>query len=158
MRKGGKIILIEVSEEFYTAMMPEIWRRQKAAQRAGLCRCPRSKLPLCDALCNDCEFYKTSGVLSLDEPVAVGESETSLGAILPSGDMSPEEIVERKDQEALLAREIALTDEESRAIIRGICEEFTEREIAAALGLTQSSVHSKKKKALDMLRKMLEKE
>lgn len=74
----GKSRLVPITEEFYHAVYPGIWRKQKQMQKEGKCLCPRKQLWTCDGDCDVCPHFNND-LISLDTPVAGTEGNTTIG-------------------------------------------------------------------------------
>ena len=78
------VMLVEISEDVYRAIYPEIWRTRKREQVHGRCVCPQGMLWKCDADCLVCSYHAEGDKRSLDQEVemhgdhfAAPDSETS---------------------------------------------------------------------------------
>ena len=61
------VTLVEITEEQYRALYPEIWRTQKQERKLGRCLCPASKLWKCDGDCLVCPYHAAGSIWSLDQ-------------------------------------------------------------------------------------------
>ena len=147
--------LIEVSEEVYKEYYRPIWRTRKRAQLAGSCACPKSQLWKCDGECQLCSFSATGDQVSLSTPIGGDHGEISFSDRL-CDDVTPETKLFRKDLIEALYSALTQLDSDSRQLCYFIMQGKTEREIAAALNLSQSTLHYKKQKTLALLRKVLQ--
>lgn len=78
---------VQISEELYRAIYPEIWKTLQKMQRSGQCNCPKSQLWKCDADCTICPYKATGRFVSLDDPVDETEGLTiddTLASDIPS--------------------------------------------------------------------------
>ena len=62
-----KVKLVEITEEQYQAIYPEIWATIKREQRQGRCRCPVNYLWTCNGYCSDCSYHTGGNEESIDE-------------------------------------------------------------------------------------------
>ena len=62
-----KVKLVEITEEQYQAIYPEIWATIKREQRHGRCRCPANYLWTCNGYCSDCSYHTGGNEESIDE-------------------------------------------------------------------------------------------
>ena len=87
------VTLVEITEEQYRALYPEIWRTQKQERKLGRCLCPASKLWKCDGDCLVCPYHTAGSIWSLDQELeTLGAEKASLEASLSSGTLSYEEV------------------------------------------------------------------
>ena len=146
--------LVPVTEEVYRSVVPEIDRIRKQMQRSGRCVCPKSKLWTCDGDCAICPYSACGNTVSFDTPLDDAEGLT-LGDTLVSDEPSPEAIAMDKALLAALYEELDRLDPDGRRICQFIMEGKTEREMAADLGMRQSTINYQKKRVLDLLREAL---
>ena len=147
--------LIEVREEIYKEYYRPIWRARKRAQKGGNCGCPKSQLWKCDGECQLCSFSAAGDQVSLSTPIGGEHGEISLSDRL-SDDVTPESRLFRKDLIEALYSSLTQLDSDSRQLCFFIMQGKTEREIAATMNLSQSTLHDKKQKTLALLRKILQ--
>lgn len=123
---------------------------RKRMQRRGECACPRNKFNLCDTDCMNCPYHRDGIFLSLDAPV--GEDKTSfLDMSQAESSETPETILAYKVlKERLEAMKAECTDEE-KAILAGIEQDRSKREMAELLGLKPSTYQDRKTKLLKRL-------
>lgn len=62
-----KVNLVEITEEQYQAIYPEIRATIKREQRHGRCRCPANYLWTCNGYCSDCSYHTGGNEESIDE-------------------------------------------------------------------------------------------
>ena len=87
------VTLVEITEEQYRALYPEIWRTQKQERKLRRCLCPASKLWKCDGDCLVCPYHAAGSIWSLDQELeTLGAEKASLEASLSSGTLSYEEV------------------------------------------------------------------
>lgn len=68
-----KVVLVEITEEQYQAVFPEIWAARKREQRHGRCRCPAEYSWTCNGDCLDCPFHVQGDTTSLEELTEHGD-------------------------------------------------------------------------------------
>ena len=156
--KGQKV---EVSEEVYRAYVRPIRAEQRAARRRWRCikRSKKYGWVRCQKDCNECP-YAQSGHPALG-------NDASLEALLISGCDFPStvdiegELIEREEQEEraeMIQNAMKQLNERQRFILR---EHFlnckTHGEIAQALGIDRTSVSKAIARALETLKKFMEK-
>ena len=61
------IELVEITEEQYRALYPDIWRTQKRERNLGRCHCPPKHLWRCDADCFLCPYHAAGQIWSLEQ-------------------------------------------------------------------------------------------
>ena len=65
------VTLVEITEEQYRTLYPEIWRTQKQQRAMGCCRCPRKMLWKCDADCLVCPYHTAGKIWSLEQDTEI---------------------------------------------------------------------------------------
>ncbi|MBO5255316.1 MAG: sigma-70 family RNA polymerase sigma factor [Opitutales bacterium] len=97
---------------------------------------------------------------SLDAVISASANEESFSTfadVLPSSDMSPADILERSDNEAIMNEAMQSLPKEYAEIMRmRVAEELSYEEIAQKLGLSIGTVKSRIARARDCLREKLE--
>jgi len=97
-----------------------------------------------------------SGVVSLDAPVIAG-MRALLDSQLPSGDLSPQEVVERHEVQQLVRAAIAaLPPDQGDVLIHRFLGDLSAREIAPLLGRSESAVKSLLHRATVALKREIE--
>lgn len=153
---------VPVTEEVYLEYYRPVWRTQKAAQKAGQCFCPKSKLWVCDGDCATCEYRAAGNTISLDAPMENGDGdEFSLKDALEDPTASfADVLVDRLLLEQLLD-ELAERDPEGKRICELIMEGSSKAEIADTLQREfggdwyKSKAVYREKQVLDQLRKRI---
>ena len=84
---SNDITLVEITEEQYRALYPEIWRIQKRERKLGRCLCPVCKLWKCDGDCLICPFHTAGIIWSLDQELEI------MGDHRASNDSDPADVV-----------------------------------------------------------------
>ena len=145
---------VQIPEEVYKAIYPDIWKALQRMQRSGQCNCPKSLLWKCDADCAICP-YRTSGrFISFDTPIDDTEDLT-IGDTIASDDPSPEAIALDGALLDALYDELNHLDPDGRYICKLLMQGKTEREIAADMGKRQSTINYQKNKIFSILREAL---
>lgn len=127
------ITLVEITEEQYRALYPEIWHIQKQERTLGRCLCPTSKLWKCDGDCLVCPHHTSGNVWSLDQDLEIMGDHRSNDDCDPADIVADQLLLQKLLQrlgelcpEALEVGELKLTG-------------LSERSSLKALGLTRTS-------------------
>lgn len=147
--------LIEVTEEQYRAYYRPIWKTRYHAQKNGECTCTKGQLWKCDGVCPGCPFHSAGKVLSLDKPVADEDGKITFGDTIADDSPSPEDILLEAELLEALYAELDRLDPDGRRICELIMSGKTERQMAAVLGRSQSTLNYQKRKILCLLREAL---
>ena len=144
----------DVSADYYKEYDRERTAFRKRMQDHGRCCCPRDKWWLCDMVCMDCEFCKTS-VISLDAPQGADEDTTLMDAIPDGRTLLEDEAVDRDLLARLIAR-LRELDPDADAILTLWSENdmISDRAIAKALGRPQRTFADQMKRYRTELRKI----
>ena len=140
---------VQYEEETYLEL-----RRDRIRKRTRMCREKRCFQPIellwqCDGMCEDCPHFRESEV-SWDMKVGKSE-ELTLGEILPDGvdyedacvkKMYCEDLMKRLDEIMPLARQVGVLRLQGKS----------DREIAAVLGMSRTSMYRKLDKAKAILK------
>lgn len=143
----------DVSEEQYADYNRWHSRIMMRRQREGLCICPKSRLWVCDGVCDGCEFAREEYPVSLDYAI---EEDGELRFYLPGyGDPSQnvEETVLRKIEREEMLQKLKEIMPEAFVIGRLRLEGLTDREIADRLGIKRTTMIMRLKAAKKELRK-----
>lgn len=147
---------VSVSEEFHKAYFREIDLFRRKQIRRGFCKCPGSKWWLCDMDCGSCEFQcANSRYISIDAEVGEGDDACAIINTIPDDSVDIEEAMMLAELFTALHEELEKLDPDGKRICELIMQDKTEREIAAEMGLRQSTVNYKKNKAFSVLREAL---
>ena len=146
---------IEVSEEVYRAYYQSIWNTRYHAQKNGECRCTKAQLWKCDGVCPGCPFHAAGKKVSIDTPIGGEDDELTLCDTLSDDAPSAESILMDKELLDALYDELNRLDPGGRRICELIMAGKTEREIAADMGKSQSTINYQKNKVLSILREAL---
>ena len=124
-----------------------LWAQEHRERREERCRDARGVR--CQGKCSVC------GKNCSGKPVSL-EALTDTGVPLASG-YSLEKDVEKRLESWALYSALQTLDDLSREIVRLIffCD-YTERQAASAVGMSQNGVHQRKNRALQMLREQME--
>lgn len=146
---------VPVSEEIYLEYMRPLWAEQKRKDRRSRCRDGRGRRCMKDCgLCAERREAKQAGMrtgrdLSLDKFMEDGFD------IADTKDLS--ELVAEKMMKESLHEAISALPKEERIIIDAISEAMSERNTAAAVGLTRSKFTNRRDKIIKRLRNILTK-
>lgn len=133
--------LVPVSESFYRAVYPEIWRTRKREMRSGRCVCTKGEIWKCDADCQLCEFHKIGNQLSLDYEFDMGDgSMESMGDTIEDDGSTPFELLYEKELREALHAEIEKLTEPDRAIAKTMLKTNSYEMTARILNLSKSAV------------------
>jgi RNA polymerase sigma factor (sigma-70 family) len=137
---------VPVSEEVYRAYKRPAWAEHKRQERSK--RCIGENGSRCNGDCSKCDKLRTGGTLSLNafEEDGFEPSDTS---------PDPAEIVADKLLLEELFKALDELDPDSRRICKLIAQGATEREIAAMLGIRQSTLNYRKRQLMVRLRDRL---
>ena len=126
-----------------------LWAQEHRERREGQCRDVRGVR--CQGKCNTCDKSCSGKSISL-------ESLTDTGVPLAS-DYSLERDIEKRLESQALYSALQSLDDLSREIIWLIffCD-YTERQVAFTVGMSQNGVHQRKNRALEKLREQMEAE
>ena len=153
---------VKVTEEVYLEYYRPVWRIQKAAQKAGRCTCPKTRLWACDGDCLTCIYGACGNTVSLDAPIENGDGEEfSLVDTLEDPNAAfADVIVDRLLLEKLLD-ELAEKDLEGKRICELIMEGSSKAGIADTLqrefggNWYKSKAAYREKQVLDRLHKRI---
>ena len=134
----SRVSLVEVSEEFYRAVQPEIDRVRKRNQRNGSCVCPKKMLWACDLDCLICEYHASGKMSSLDEPLGSDDENLTLGGTLESDEASLEDLAVDRDLLKALYEALEELDPEGRRMCE-LMKNCSEREAATLMGMPRST-------------------
>jgi DNA-directed RNA polymerase specialized sigma subunit len=152
--KLTQVYFVEIEDELlYHERMRQIWKDEKAFQRSKRCAVSnkKGKLVRCNGNCAVCSFNKSGTPLSLDMMVEKGSLQ-----VYATYDPSVEEIVERKILMELLWGQIKGLSEVDQTIIIMFINYATEKEIAQAVGMKQTTVSYHIRRILKILKKSFE--
>ena len=140
------ITLVEITEEQYRSLYPEIWRIQKQERKLGRCLCPANRLWKCDGDCLVCPHHTSGAVWSLDQDLEI------MGDHRASDDGDPADIV--ADQLILqkLLQRLGELCPEALEVGEQKLAGLSERGSLEALGLTRTSFRRHLKAAKEALR------
>ena len=140
------ITLVEITEEQYRALYPEIWRIQKQERKLGRCLCPANKLWKCDGDCLVCPHHTSGDVWSLDQELEIVGDHRS-GTDGDPADIVADQILLQK----LFQRLGELCPEALEVGIQKLSG-LSERSIMDELGLTRTSFRRHLKAAKETLK------
>ena len=137
---------ISVSEEVYRAYKRPAWAERKRQDRWSRCR--KQDGSRCDGDCEKCQRQRSGSMLSLEQSREIGYEPADASADV-------EAIVFNQLLLEQLMRHLDELDSDSRRLCRLIGEGASEREIAAAAGISQSTLNYRKNKLFVKLRTLL---
>lgn len=137
---------IPVTEEVYRAYKCPLWTEHKRKEREKRCAISndRGGIKRCTNSCSKCEKQRTGGVLSLDKFKDDGFEVSD--AVDLTGLVADKLLLHE------LYAALAELDPNNRRILELFSLEKSEREIAAAVGLSQKAVNKRKTKLFAQLR------
>ncbi|MBQ9900759.1 MAG: sigma-70 family RNA polymerase sigma factor [Clostridia bacterium] len=148
---------VDVTKEQYYAYYRDVWATRKREQFYGRCRCPKSKMWICDGDCLSCAFRATGEIASLDSTFEDDEgNSTSQIEELQDEKPAAQAIMEDRELLAALYQKLEELDPDGRRICELIMEGKSERTIASELGISRSTYAYRRNKVLKLLREMLE--
>jgi len=137
---------ISVSEEVYRAYKRPVWAERKRRDRWSRCRKPDGSR--CDGDCGQCSRQRSGSMLSLEQSREIGYEPADVSADV-------EAIVFNQLLLEQLMRYLDELDSDSRRLCLLIGEGVSEREIAAAAGISQSTLNYRKNRLFAKLRNLL---
>ena len=140
-----KVKLVEITEEQYQAIYPEIWATIKREQRHGRCRCPANYLWTCNGYCSDCSYHTGGNEEFIDEL-----TDTELSDEKPLMD----ELMACDQMLKLLVARFRELEPEADLIIELLEEGLSDRKIAETLGRKQRTFADLMKKIRTELHKL----
>ena len=152
-----RIVRVPTTKEAFDDYYRPINAYRKTEQRHGRCVCPADCRLLCNMDCGNC-LYKVAGDTdSLNETIEDGDGNTTerIETIAADTDIEAEyayaELIRR------LREKLNDLTPEYREICRLIMDGKNEREMAAELNTSKTTLHRHKEDALNILREALEK-
>lgn len=149
-----KVSLIEITEEQYRALYPEIWATQKREQYHHRCMCPKKYIWKCDANCDFCEYSAAGDRLSLD--VTTDDGNANMYDAIPDREPTMEDVI----SDAILLKELIERfrelDPDADLIIEMFKEELSDRKIAERLGRKQRTFADQMKRIRKELHKLID--
>ncbi|MFP3153327.1 sigma-70 family RNA polymerase sigma factor [Lachnospiraceae bacterium ZAX-1] len=138
---------IPVSEEVYRAYKQPLWAEHKRKERSKRCQIPNGKggLKRCEKDCSQCPHARNGSVLSLDCFEEDGYFPEDTTAV------DPQQILEDALLLEALWEAVSELEPDNQTIIQLYSEGASEREIAAAVGLSQKGVNKRKTKLFSLL-------
>jgi RNA polymerase sigma factor (sigma-70 family) len=136
---------VEVSEEVFDFLRKDAWRNDMRRRRSNRCMVSNEKgtLVRCEKSCFNCPRLRTGTVFSFEKTMEEG--------VDIKDPMNVEELItEEETQEEVRSDYLAL-DEVDQIILRLRYEGMSDRRIAEALGMKQTTVSYRKRKAVKEL-------
>lgn len=140
---------VEVSEEVYKGFMPLVWKQEKAGQRQYRCFDGSKR---CTGNCEECLGERNGRPVSLDQLLEDDNFD------IPDKRRSVEDTVIMKLMIEEMYRQIGKLPKEEQFIIAALFlyeEPLSQKQVGAALGITQQMVSKKRDKALATLREAM---
>ena len=161
--KRTPVYFVEIEDEqLYKELMRPIWEEEKALQRSRKCAVSNEngKLVRCDGNCSVCPHIKSGTPISLDALEETGGSHSTQNGVHRQQDSttytaSVADIVENAMMLEALWEHIRTLSQEDQTIITMFSEGASEREIAKAVGMKQTTVSYHKRQILKNLKKFL---
>lgn len=151
-KNPSHVELVEITEEQYHALYPEIWATQKREQYHKRCMCTKRNLWKCDGLCSECEYHAAGDMLSTDLPAQDGKG--NMYDTLPDEKQIVDEITADKLLlEALIIRFREL-DPDADQIIELLGDGLSDRAIARTLGRKERTFADQMKRIRTELHKI----
>lgn len=153
--EDGNIIYLNLEQRQFLAR--DYYNEFKCEEREKRCIIPSSRKGMtkrCRGICSECEFYRsgkdTYGTVSLDtlydnyewEPIS--EDESNL-----------DKMIYEEQRKAMYDAIEKLEDAIDRQIIKLFLEDYSERQIAEIVGMSQKGVNKRKAKIIEDLKEML---
>lgn len=153
--EDGNIIYLNLEQRQFLAR--DYYNESKREEREKRCIIPSSRKGMtkrCRGICSECEFYRsgkdTYGTVSLDtlydnyewEPIS--EDESNL-----------DKMIYEEQRKAMYDAIEKLEDAIDRQIIKLFLEDYSERQIAEIVGMSQKGVNKRKAKIIEDLKEML---
>lgn len=136
---------VEVSEEVFDFLRKDAWKNDMRRRRSNRCMVSNEKgtLVRCEKSCFNCPRLRTGTVFSFEKTMEEG--------VDIKDPMNVEELItEEETQEEVRSDYLAL-DEVDQIILRLRYEGMSDRRIAEALGMKQTTVSYRKRKAVKEL-------
>lgn len=142
-----KAMIDETDPQIMREYLRMLWAQEHRERREERCRDARGVR--CQGKCSVCEKSCSGRPMSVEALVDTG--------VPLAGGYSLEKDVEKRLESWALYSALLTLDELSREIVRLIffCD-YTERQAASAVGMSQNGVHQRKNRALQMLREQME--
>lgn len=147
-----KVTLVEITEDQYRALYPEIWATQKREQYHHRCMCTKKFLWKCDGNCDLCEYHAAGDMLSLDFSTEDGNA--NIYDTIPDTAPTMEDVISDAILlEQLIAR-LRELDQDADRIIEMLGNDMSDRAIAEQLGRKQRTFADQMKRYRTELRKI----
>ena len=141
-----KVVLVEITEEQYQAVFPEIWAARKREQRHGRCKCPVEYSWTCNADCLVCPFHVQGDTTSLEELTEHGEEWNALEVSQAEDTPLEDDLIACSQMLDLLIARFRELDPEADHIIEMMEQGLSDRKIAEVLGRKQRTFADQMKK------------
>ena len=148
-----KINLIQITEEQYRSLYPEIWRIQKREQYHHRCMCPKKYIWKCDGNCDLCEYHTAGDTLSLDANIcSEGDSQFNILDSTAENNANVEEIILDKILMKQLIKRLEELMPEAVEIGKLRMNGVKDDDIAEIIGIKRTTFRSRLDKAAKKLR------
>ena len=147
--------LIQVTKEVYDAYYQPIWRARTHARWFKECYCPKDQILNCDGICPGCPFHSARNEILFSTPIGGENEEITIGDKLVDTSPSPEDAAIKKEALDVLHAELSHLSPNQRCIFELLMKGMTEREMAAEMGISQTTLNYQKNKLISKLREAL---
>ena len=139
------------SKEVYDEYMRSVWREEKALEREDRCMVSngKGKIVRCTGNCASCEHRNENSMLSIET------AEENGGLNIEDKNARPDTIVEDAELLKALWERIDELCDEDQTILKMFSNGASEREISAAVNLSQKGVNKRKKALFELLKNYL---
>lgn len=139
------------SKEVYDEYMRSVWREEKALEREDRCMISngKGKIVRCTENCASCEHRNENSMLSIET------AEENGGLNIEDKNARPDAIVEDAELLKALWERIDELCDKDQTIIKMFSNGASEREISAAVNLSQKGVNKRKKALFELLKNYL---
>lgn len=149
-----KAMIDETDPQIMREYLRMLWAQEHRERREERCRDARGVR--CQEACQECGLFRSGKPISLEAIMEEGVQIADLCSVA-------DEIIWQETVAELYAA-LEMLDDSTRRIIELLylgdpeCsrQEYTEREVAVIVGMSQNGVHQRKMRGLEMLRRMLE--
>ena len=139
------------SKEVYDEYMRSVWREEKALEREDRCMVSngKGKIVRCTGNCASCEHRNENSMLSIET------AEENGGLNIEDKNARPDAIVEDAELLKALWERIDELCDKDQTIIKMFSDGASEREISAAVNISQKGVNKRKKILFELLKNYL---
>lgn len=139
------------SKEVYDEYMRSVWREEKTLEREDRCMVSngKGKIVRCTGNCASCEHRNENSMLSIET------AEENGGLNIEDKNARPDAIIEDAELLKALWERIDELCDEDQTILKMFSNGASEREISAAVNLSQKGVNKRKKALFELLKNYL---